>query len=181
MVLTTPDWSRSVLSVSNTQPEETMTETKIAKDGTVTHKGTVLGTVSKGTEETFASALVGAPERNVWVATDPTGYVVVSNARTRKDAIARLVKHSEPLIVTNVERKTDHWTGQEYVSARVSWQGNTAFVTRFAFESEWVVDSLFTAGSMMPVFSNGEASRVTRSNVLIGRYADAANRAAENI
>lgn len=129
-------------------------DVKVKRTGDVIVNGEIAGRVEK--QETpwlFGSV------RTEWVPFGADGEALSSGYDTRKRAVDRVAVSVAPLQVTDVERR-EGWMGV-YVSARVSVAGTTMFVSRYPTESYWVVDALFTPGSMMPVFSNGDGARAT--------------------
>lgn len=98
---------------------------------------------------------------------------------TRKRAVARIVAHAQPLAVSDLKLEYGLGTDARCVTAWVKWQGYSFGVSRYASESDWVVDCLFNPESMMPVFSHGTGTRYTRLHTLKPDMAEAATRAAE--
>lgn len=138
--------------------------------------GTVEKIVHEGLWSTSYGIRAGGTE---WKGTAPDG-TVFDGYDKRKDVAKRLAQHARPLTVDKVG--TDEWMGTPFISASVSWQGNTAMVSQYPSEDFWVVDCFFAAGSMMPAWSHGSGSRSTAAHVLKGEQAaavDAAVAAAE--
>lgn len=144
----------------------------VKRTGEVVADGVVAGRVEKRESE----SLFGY-SRMQWIAYDADGAELGNGYDTRKRAADRVAQNAEPLRVTHVKRGTG-WSGQEFASLIVSEAGTSFCVSRYATEDVWVVDALFQPGTMMPVFSNGDGSRVTRAYTLKDEYADAATKAA---
>lgn len=150
-------------------------ETKITfKAGTVLADGTAVGTVEKVTHEGLWADSYGIRVNgSEWVGTAPDGAKF--SGRTRKEVASRLAAHAQPLKVTGVKVE-DTFYGC-CITATVSWQGNTAFVSQHPDEDYWVVDAYFTHGC--PHWSNGTGSRYTTAHALKAEYAAAVDAAVE--
>jgi len=142
--------------------------------GRVYADGTFVGKVEKVTHDGLWAGAYGVRAGGVeWIATAPDGTKF--SQEKRKDAAAMLERHSRPLVVENVH--VGDWMGHKFIGATVSWQGYTAMVSRYPEESGWVVDAWFTPGCLMPAWSHGRGSRVTRNHILTGDQARAVDTA----
>lgn len=157
--------------------------TKVSRDGAVMQDGKTIGRVEKVMRQGVFATILGASYSGdgtpYWIpyAADGTqlneyGY------DTRKRAVALVEAHAQPLAVSDVKVESSFFGGARFVSAWVKFKGYSFGVSRYASESEWVVDCLFTPGTMMPSFSNGTGTRVTRAHVLKPEMAEAATKAA---
>lgn len=157
---------------------------RVAKDGTVTLDGATIGRVEKetvrGLHETMLGASVSGGGKAVWHAFDATGerLSLSYGYDTRTKAVARIVKASQPLTVTDLRREHGLGMSGECVTAWVRKQGHTFGVSRYAHEEHWIVDYYSSPDSICPVFANGTGTRFTRARGLQPEIADVVTAAA---
>jgi hypothetical protein len=160
--------------------------TKVTRDGAVMLDGAQIGTVVKEMRQGIFATLMGASYSAAgtpyWVPFDADGTKLSDGYDTRKRAVSRVEKQAQPMTVEHV--KVENYYGlfsteeRKYVSAWVSYKGFSFGVSRYATEDYWVIDTYYTPDSIMPVFSNGGGTRVTRARVLQGDAEKAATDAA---
>lgn len=155
---------------------------KVSRDGSVSVDGTTVGRVEKvmrtgpfiegiGVRFGFGD---GTPQ---WVPYAADGTKLTDGHGTRKAAVERVVSHSAPLAINKVQLETS-WSNRKFVSAWVTYKGHSFSVSRYASESQWVVDAYFAPGAFMPAWSNGSGTRVTSARVLKDEMHKAATDAA---
>lgn len=148
---------------------------KVNRAGEVTREGVKIGTIEKRTLDTFASIL-GGNGSTVWVPISLTGMELSSGERRQGDAVRMLDKFTTPPECTSMKLGTTY-SGETYVEAWVTWEGNSAGVSWFPGSTTatgaraWVVDCFFPRGAIMPTWSNGVATRVTRAHCLLPEQA----------
>jgi hypothetical protein len=157
--------------------------TKVSRDGTIMQDGKPIGRVEKVMRQGVFATILGAS-----YSTEGTPYWIPYGADgkalneygydTRKRAVALVEAHAQPLAVSDIKVESSFFGGRPFVSAWVKFQGYSFGVSRYANESQWVVDCLFTPGTMMPTFSNGAGTRFTKARVLKPEMAEAATKAA---
>lgn len=161
-----------------------MSTVKVTRDGSVMVDGAEIGRVEKVMRQGMFATIVGAS----YAAGEGTPYWIPYAADgkqlseygydTRKRAVALVEKHAQPLAVSDVRTERGWGDDRQFVQAAVTWQGYYFGVSRYAHESDWVVDFLCTPESICPVFSNGAGTRYTAAKVLKPEFADAATAAA---
>lgn len=156
---------------------------KVNREGVITVDGTVVGHVKKEMRQGLFATALGASYSGggtaYWTPFGDDGTQLSEyGCDTRKRAVDLVVKHAQPLSVSDVKLEYGLGVDAKCVTAWVKWRGYAFGVSRYAHESEWVVDCLFTPASMMPTFSHGTGTRYTRLSVLKPEMADAATRAA---
>lgn len=158
------------------------TDVKVDREGVVTRGGKTLGHVKKEMRQgIFATALgagYSAGGTPYWVPFADDGTKLHNGYDTRKRAVARIAAHAEPLTADGFKVETGLGTSLRCVSGWVKFKGYALGVSRYAHESQWVVDFLSTPDSIMPQFSNGTGTRCTRAQVLQPDAAKAATDAA---
>lgn len=162
-----------------------MSDVKVAKDGTVTRDGDVIGKVVKEVPDGLhirgqgGGLHVSFSQKPLWFAHDKDGTRISEDGcDTRKAAVQAVANHAEPLTVSDVRLERELGGDRAFIHASVSWQGNHTSVSRYPHERGWVIDMLIVAGSFFPAFSNGSGTRFTKPRFLNGAQHDAANAAA---
>lgn len=157
-------------------------EVKVTRDGVVIRDGANIGYVKKEIRQGLFSTMLGASYstegKSYWIPFADDGTKLSDGYDTRKRAVSRIEKHAQPLSVSDVRIEHGWGSDRKFVHAAVSWRGYYFGVSRYAHETEWVVDFLCTPESIMPVFSNGAGTRYTRAQVLKPEFAQAATDAA---
>jgi hypothetical protein len=162
-----------------------MATIKVNREGIVTVDGTPIGKVEKEMRQGLFMQMATATGVGYsgdgtpfWVPFDVDGKKLHDGYETRKRAVARIESHVKPLAVNSL--KIEHsWIGDmPFVSGWLEYQGYAFGISRYASESQWVVDYLATPDSIMPVFSNGSGSRYTSARGLKEEFDKAATDAA---
>ena len=170
--------------------ETTTAGVKVSRDGTVTREGVVIGSVEKvirdGLYETQFGASYGS-NTPVWFPVTTDGKRLSKYGfNTRREAVSRLDGHTAPMTVSHVKRENHYLSGfnnesRPFVSASIRFKGYWFSVSRYATESDWIVDAYSTPDSIMPVFSHGSGARYTKLTVITDQsMIDAVNRAASD-
>lgn len=161
-----------------------MATIKVNREGIVTSDGTAIGHVVKEQRQGFffqmaTSVGVGYSGAGTpfWIPFSADGTKLHDGYETRKRAVARIESHAKPLEITGLKIERS-WADVPFVSGWLTNQGFSYSISRYASESRWIVDALFTPNSMMPVFSNGSGTRFTSAKGLLDEFDDAATKAA---
>lgn len=145
-------------------------KTTVSRDGVVSRDGAIIGHVKKEMRQGLFATMLGASYSTegtpYWVPFGGDGTKLADGYDTRKRAVQVIERVAKPLTISGFTTESGWMSDRKFVSASVEEKGFYFGVSRYADESYWVVDYLSTPTSIMPVFSNGSGSRVTRARVL---------------
>lgn len=160
----------------------TTSKTTVSRDGVVTSDGTIIGHVKKEMRQGMFATLLGASYSSegtpYWIPFAGDGTKLSDGYDTRKRAVQRIAAHAQPLTVSHLEIETGLGSYRPCVTASVRFKGYYFGVSRYATETYWVVDTMSTPDSIMPVFANGTGTRATRAQTLKDEFAEAVTEAA---
>jgi hypothetical protein len=158
----------------------------VSRDGVVTRDGENIGHVQKEMRQGIFGTLLGASYSGsgtpYWTPFAADGTQLSEYGYdTRKRAVQRLADHAEPMTVSGLQVSQgglmSDWS-RRFVECTLRFQGHSFGVSRYATESAWVVDFYWSPDSIMPNWSNGSGTRVTRANVLKDEAASFVTKAA---
>lgn len=161
-----------------------MAEVKVSRDGVVIRDGVNIGHVVKEMRQgLFAAGFgirIGTGEGSPWwTPFGADGEQLSDGYDTRKRAVEVIERVARPTTIGDFQTESGYMSwDRKFVSASVEHRGFYYGVSRYADEPYWVVDYLSTPTSIMPVFSNGSGSRVTRVNALTEDMAERVTAAA---